>query len=290
MQMTRRLFLQVTGGGMLTGGLLPGGFPALERLPLAGRVLRQTPVCQGVESPVIMRNLWPDSTVPLEGAVGDWYRVRDGVVAKRDLQPMLPYDPAGVTVPDALPGVMTVVAPAAPVRAWAAGDAPLVARVGYGGAGLVLDALPDGESGWYAIRDETAPGGAVLGWTPAARWSVPGVAPVTRIPEEARLVLDSRRAEARLMHDGRVLARFPAAVAPAQRAGQYRLTHKRPCGPVGKQVGASWLLDWPGGVLYGAHWHHDLGGPGLDEGWGVAPWAARWLYESLPVGTAINVV
>ncbi len=291
MQLTRRLFLQITGGSLLAGGLLPDQFPALDGLRLAGRALRHAPVLASPGSPVVMRCLWPDSVTVLEGVAEDWFRVRGGVVARRDLQPMPPYTPEAVRPPQTLPALMSVIAPVAPVRAWAAGDAPLVARIGYGGVAQVVDALPDEAGGWYALRDEAAPAEAVLGWTPAVRWSrPPALSDSPLAGDDLALALDRGRAEARLMRRGTILARFPAAFGPQQRTGQHRLADKHPCAVVGGQVGAGWVLGWPGGRLYGAHWHHDLGGPGVDAGWAVAPWAAQWLYASLRVGAAVIVV
>lgn len=288
MQISRRSFLHITGASLLSAGLFSDNLlhaapAALE--PVVGRVLAPVPVLMADGR--VLRHLWPDSMVRIAGTAGDHYRLSGGKVLRRMVQPMLAYRPEAALVPEAMPAPVTVVAPVAPIRAWAALDAPLVARVGYGGVLLAVDALSDDTGMWYAVCEATA-ADTIIGWTPGHRWSAvaTGKTPAVR---DSQLLLDCTGYTVSLQSHGQTVARFPAAVGPDVVSGQWTIEQRSAGGMVAGQHGAAWRLGWLGGVLYGAHWHHDQGGPGDDEGWGVAPWAARWLYQRVTAGMQVVI-
>jgi len=294
-QLTRRAFLSLSGVTLLATALPVDGLDVRSSLPepVTGRALRAAAVrsAPAAAAPVI-RRLWPDSVTPLLGLDGDWYAVPGGYVHRHDLQPMLSAGAGESVQPSALPAWATVTAPVAPVRQWAAGGAPLVARVGHGGVLAVVDALPGDDGGWYAVSESL--GVSSLGWTPAARWSASAEPAPARTGRVRQLILDRAGAQILAREDGREVLRLPVAVPPEAQAGWFGpdavdLAH-RPAALIGDYHGAAWVLEGGSLRIYGAYWHHRFGEAGQGPGWEVAPWAARWLYGWLPAGAPLVVV
>ncbi len=291
MTLSRRTFLKVSGATLLAAALpfdLPA--PASGADAIVGRALRSAPVYPRRDERVpVIRHLWPDEVTPILGRSEGWYAVPGGFTRQVDLQPMLPYDPARVAPAAALPAWLVVSAPVAPVRAWASGAAPLVTRVGYGGALCAVDRLQDGQDAlWYAVA--TTRDGEPLGWTPALRWSAVRVAGPPAVGGRA-LHLDPVRARLSAWEGQRRVLRAPTVVPQDVRHGTFRLTGRQPTWPgsVAGNHGAAWVLRGVGVALYGAHWHNAFGGPGPAPGWEVSPWVARWLFAWLPDGAEIEV-
>jgi hypothetical protein len=57
----------------------------------------------------------------------------------------------------------------APVRQWAAADAPLLIRISKGSIAVELDRIETTGGIWIAITDSA---GRLLGWSPAGAWLV----------------------------------------------------------------------------------------------------------------------
>jgi hypothetical protein len=55
----------------------------------------------------------------------------------------------------------------APVRQWAAADAPLLMRTARGSLAVELDRIETGSGVWIAVTDLA---GRLLGWSPAGAW------------------------------------------------------------------------------------------------------------------------
>ncbi len=290
--LSRRAFLSLSGMTLLAATLPFDGLDARLALPepVEGRALGVVAVRSAPDAAApVVRHLWPDSTALLLGFDGDWYTVPDGYVHRHDLQPMLLSGTESPAQAAVLPGWATVVAPVAPVRAWAAGSAPLVTRIGHGGVLAVVDALPGEDGGWYAVSESLA--GTPLGWTPASRWGLCAEPEPGRADLRRSLVLDRPGARIIAREDGRDLLHLSAAVPrgglsiPVQ-SGLIR----QPAARIGDYYGAAWCLSSGGLLIYGAYWHHHFGQIGEGPGWELAPWAARWLYGWLPPDAPIIVV
>ncbi len=128
-------------------------------------------------------------------------------------------------------------APIAPLRAWAAADAPLVGRVGYGGVMAASDRLV-GNGDWLGVAPE--PGGEPLGWTPADRWAVVDV-PAAPQASWRGLRLDRAAGIVLALEGEEAVLRLPAAPPAGVEAGCYRLEGRAPSG-AGQPPGAAWVL------------------------------------------------
>lgn len=293
LSISRRTFLALSGAvgaAAAAPGLFHTGARAAQgplNAPVLGRALRAVPVRQypAADAPVL-RHLWPDSVTPLRARQGAWFHLPEGWAAVTDLQPVAAYDPDAAAPVNALPAWLGVIAPLAVVRAWAAGEAPIVARVGYGGVLCAVDRLVD-DAGrlWYGVAP--APDAPPLGWTAAQMWAVADVA-VAPAESGRTLRLDAARKQLSAWQDGRAVLRVPA-VAPAVPGSMGMITSRQPT-TFDLPVGAAWVLAGEGVVMYGAHWHHDFGRVNYGDAWQVAPWAARWLYGWLPSEARVDVI
>ncbi|MBN2471594.1 MAG: hypothetical protein JXN59_12800 [Anaerolineae bacterium] len=265
---------------------------AAEGVP--GRALRTTVVVSSARGAASDgRMLWPDAMIRLVDRTGEWYQTPEGRVAVRDVQPMLPLVLPSDASAGGLPGWAVVVAPAAPVRAWAAAGAPLVTRIGYGGVLPVSDVLQDEHGSWYAVAEPEST--ALLGWTQAERWY--GLAgPGASMARETRSIeLDRSRAVLTAFDWRRAVLQVPVTVPRDAAPGVYSLTAGQLSGSIqtfsGLHRGAGWMLKGESLVLYGAHWHNDFGAVSASQpGWSLPPWAAQWLFGWLPLPAAARVI
>lgn len=291
---TRRAFLTLTGATLLAAGLPVDlvGLDAADGPPdtqLVGRALRAVDVlAQRVMGAAVVRRLWPDDCLPIRAQRGDWYALEAGFVRAADVQPVLAYDPAMVRLATEFPAWMSVIAPVVPLRAWAAGTAPLVDRVGWGGVLCACDRVDDGRDSWYAVS--THRDGALLGWTLANRWAVVDDVPPATAPDR-RLVLDAASSQVTAFQQDRIVLRAPVAVPANHRPGRWQILSRQPGRPGEGPTGAAWIITGGGGLVYGVHWHNDMGHgirPGAG-GWELSPLVARWLYHWLPADAMIEV-
>lgn len=285
---TRRSFLMLSGATLvasrLSFGDVSGAPPAL-----VARALRAAPVYRRprLESQV-SGYIWPDSAAEICGYDREWFAVPGGYVQHAHMQPVEPFDPAGVVPVDGLPAWATVAAPVAPLRRWAGAEAPLVTRVGYGGVLCVLDTVIDAAGyTWYGMGTSSADD--ILGWTPAVRWNA--VAPEDVEPQHVgrRLRLDSSTAELIALEDEREMLRAPVAVPQSALARTMTLSHRFPGMTADDHYGACWALHFGDSALYGAYWHNRFGRQVDATGWEVAPWTARWLFSWLPSRAEIAI-
>ncbi len=218
---------------------------------------------------------WPDSMLPIRRAVGEYFEIPGGYVPQTDLQPMVITSAALLPESAVLPFWAEVRGAVSAVRAYAAADAPLRARIGHGGVLQVVERLP-GEPMWYGLADAS---GERLGWAQASAWS-PVVTQTARTG--AALLLDTRRYQWRLEQDGQVLGGGMFAGGRALVRGQYRVEQRTPASTEGAYAGAAWRLTFGAGAsLVGAYWHNRFGQGGATETVQLPPAQACWCYECL---------
>ncbi len=280
---SRRTFL-----GWCGAATLASAFPIEPEFPDAPVWARALTAAEIYQRPAanaeVVGRLWPDSVVALQDVAEDWYATREGYLHREDAQPMLPL--VGVASLTG-PGWACVCAPIAPLRAWAAADAPLVERVGYGGVMLVRDCLA-GEGDWLAVAPDLQ--SELLGWTPADRWLavIPPAAPDIH-PVRRGLRLDRTTGTILVLEDGDEMLRLPVSVPAGAEPGRFRL-ECRALSSAALLPGAAWVLRAGPALVYGVHWHNRFGRMGAGAGWEVPSALARWLYGWLPAGGWLEVV
>jgi hypothetical protein len=227
-----------------------------------------------------MTQVWQDALITTAPAPPGWLKIADGYIRAADVQP---YEP----LPDhaAMHGLCVVNAPSAAVRAWAAADAPLVGRIGHGGAAIIIDRLSAVDGDYVALDDGTS---AVLGWSLAAAWvhheadALPWITQVQLDPAAGRL-----HAWAGSTRVGTFAARIGAAFP----AGWHPVSHKTAARHTSEQLGIPWTLwvdshaDQP--CIYGVTWHNEFSRPSLSAAVELPSPAARWLYAHIADGTVI---
>ncbi len=65
------------------------------------------------------------------------------------------------------PSQHRIAAADAPVRSWAAADAPLIARASQGQTAFEVDRIETVSGAWIAVADSA---GSIIGWSPAGAW------------------------------------------------------------------------------------------------------------------------
>ena len=287
--LSRRSFLQLCGV-TLAAVALPAASASAELPPmLYGRALHAAAITARPDPAAReVGRLWPDTIATLREVSGGFYAMEEGFVPVEAVQPMPGWDAVPALVAIEVPGWVEVGAPVAPLRGWAAANAPLASRIGYGGVLYALDRLtnPDGTS-WLAVG--SLPEGAPLGWTPADRWRPVTLSDQAATDKPCTLRLDRKAAALVALEEDREILRAPAAVPVNARPGTVHLTQRGPTLP-DVPAGAAWVLGGPEALIYGVHWHNCFGGPGEGPGWEVLPWVARWLSGWLAAETPVRVV
>jgi hypothetical protein len=280
-ELSRRAFLKTLGIGLAASAAPWGALQALEAAvapldaqALLGRALEAAPVVDGAGRAA--RTLFPDEIVPIAPAGDGWYAVKGGRVRRTSLQPISAE--AGWAAFPTAGDVAQVSAPYALARGWCAADAPVQARIGWGGTALVADGLALGDAQWLGLRFDEA--GSVL-WSPADAWRK------ADMPDEGAdgvLVIERRARTAALVTEGRALWRTPVVLPRAVPAGEYALRGRSPVARA-SEPGAPWELDYGAWRIYGAYWHNRFGEA---QGWAgteaveVSVLAARALYACAP--------
>jgi hypothetical protein len=297
---TRRSFLQLFGIAFV-GASLPislGRVPDLKGIVSPqGRALAALPVFKrpDVRAPIINR-LWPDSIIPILDRNVEWYRVPNGYVLRAGLQPMLPYTPTNHDLLAALPFWAEVSGPVAPITKYCAADAPLVTRIGHGGVSKVVDSLPGEPNGWYGIEDHQ---GDFLGWTQANRWRPISLEPSisNSVSESGKRLLriDTRTCQVIAIEGSKAVLRASCSFGQALPLGRYYVQDHNPGGGYWEGVdtfhGIPWLTRLDENlVLAGVYWHNRFGAPEPGPTVQVTPIVARWLYDWLEVGSAVDIV
>ncbi len=299
-QVSRRDFLKISGITLLNAAfpaLLPGLLPGEPESPIQpqGRALAALPLRGSPrQAAPIISHLFPDSILPLLEKQGEWYRVPQGYVPCAGVQPLLPAAYSSAAAPTGGDWV-TVIAPAASVRRWAAADAPLITRVGHGGILQLTDMLPATrqEQAWYALANEH---GQRLGWSQAAYWRVCAVPPLRPVPG-MQITLDRALHLLTVYRANEVVLTAPAALGDQVTPNTYTLGTRTPTAswlPI-ESAGATlygmpYCLAFNGGiVVVGAYWHHLFGAAASGPAVQLSPLLARWLYAQFPDEGVMNV-
>ncbi|MFP4323078.1 MAG: twin-arginine translocation signal domain-containing protein [Anaerolineales bacterium] len=282
MNLSRRDFFKLSGAALTTLGLsqfdtLPG--TAQAALPSARvRILQMTHTraMPDATSSAIAR-LLPDTVHALHGISGAWAQLADGYyVPLAHLQPMVTRNaaPSGV-------GWAQVGAPFAGVRAYAAPDAPLLARLGHG-AILAPDAVLKDAQGvaWQraALNGQT-------GWVQSAHLqAVPAYEKAA--PGYARLVDN----QLQVWQGARAIGAF-ALVQRAQilRPGRHIVTARQPGADLPNVPAAPWMLTTESGLhLSGVYWNA-AALPAPQNWLGLSVVSAEWVYAALGPGSRIDI-
>ncbi len=266
MTLSRRRFLQIAGITLTNIYTAKALLPHAKAAPTVahGRAFAQTPVLDSGGNAV--RTLWADEVVEIVDRTGEHFTLADGIVPTSALQAVAPYDPPATIT--AFPKWAEVVAPSAAIRAYAAPDAPLVDRIGYGGVRVVTGQL----DAWYQMARF---GEGTIGWTQAAHWApvVQRIAPTAGI----LLTLDTETQVLKATHKNELLHSTLVATNPIA-PGTYRLERGQP-GIDDPKLGTPYHLrarDHDLSIM-GTYWHNDRT-PTSPNAIEVNTLVARWLY------------
>jgi hypothetical protein len=249
--LSRRDFLRLAGISLIAAQMPLPAFSTAQKSMYARAfsavAIQSAPT---VES-ALVRHLWPNTILEVEGIESGWYRLADGFVPVESLQPMQPFFPDG-TQPVLETGMpITVSGPVAALRQWCAADAPLVTHIGHGGTAYVADYLPDIYSGWYAISDADH---SLLGWSQSSFWSS---MTETEIPLQANQVVVNRQTNQISVYVGdRLLLQSACSVGDLVDKGAYPLTGRQFASRQGSRYGIPYAFRADGLSMYGVYWHN----------------------------------
>lgn len=281
-QLSRRQFLQFAGITLISGQLPDFGRsePVSE---VYGRALRPTAVYRQADTTSsIIHHLWPDQVLPVTDTRGDWYQTAGGYVERTALQPISPRSPQ--PAPIGSPFWAEVIGPVAPVWQWCAANAPLVTRIGHGGAAQIIDQLP----GWYAVADTQ---GDMLGWSQASHWT-----PIRLQFEDAPLEVVVANQQMTVYRSNQTIASAPVSIGQPIPPGTYPLKPGNIGGvhccvsPESAYHGASWQLRFGNDYeLTSVYWHNQFGkampGPAIQ----LSPLIGGWLYRAAGNHSVIRI-
>jgi len=282
--LTRRRFLKLAGISLL--GSAAGMASAGPAEAYCGRALEAAPVYLRLDAsttPII--HLWPDSITPIRESVAGWYRSDSGFIPRSALQPIrqLPATPQAAAQP---PFWAEVIAPVAALRSFCTPDAPLISRIGHGGAMQVIECLP-GPIDWYGVA---AAGGDLVGWSQALHWR-PVDLQARPLPD-LEILLDQRQHQLTVTQAGQAIVQAPFASSQTLPAGYYTIEPGAVGGqpsPTGHE-GAAWqTMIGSEYSLSGVYWHNRFGEQLLGPDVQVTPMLARWLYQSVQSDSCLRV-
>ncbi len=235
------------------------------------------------DSSEIVGQLAADSTTPILDTFEDWYAVPDGLVRREMLQPIAPYIRPEVI--DQLDDGFwaEVVAPLSAVKAWCAGDAPVVARLGFGAVVCVMDRLVTTPTQvWYGLANE--PGSELIGWAPALQYS-PWKSEVMSVSAVQSISIDTRRSLLTI-YEGHRPVMATSIVVPGGLPKRTRLRAIQPGASLEPELrlGLPWLMALETGQrVYGVFWHNRFGRSdgSRNNAIELPVSSARWLYHWL---------
>ncbi|MCC7446269.1 MAG: twin-arginine translocation signal domain-containing protein [Anaerolineae bacterium] len=286
-QVSRRAFLKRAGaasvGWLGSGSLTARVIPTFETD--TGRAFRRTDVfSQPDDASAVCGQLLPDSVTAIESVSrsGAWYQVAGssgrGFVPREALQPIVPYTPPDLVDVIGSGFWAEVVAPISVIRAYCAGQAPIVARLGFGAVTYVMDRMVDShQQVWYGLTD--APGSALIGWGAAlhyAQWS-----PEPSQHESLHLTIHGRDL---IVYDGSRGINRTLIYAPELPSGKTTLRVIQPGAPIdtARPLGLPFLMQLGTGQrVHGAFWHNRFGDVSEQSTIEVPTLAARWLFARL---------
>ncbi len=280
MPLSRRHFLRLAGIALaapylphlpsLISATSPANISTPSFEPVYGRALGSTPIyaVPSLESPLI-KTLWGDTVAPIVDIQDGWYRLNDGYTSQQQLQPMiLPAQPNAVLLDP--PFWAEVSGAVAVIRAWCFASAPLVTRVGHGGALRVIDRLDD----WYGLAESE--NGRLIGWSLANMWSP---AQVDQAMPSLSLLVDQAAQSMEVRDGDHLLLTAPISTGRDLSAGVYPITHRQMTIEQPNQFGTPYALTFGSDLhLAGAYWHNRFGAPTQGTAIQVTTPLARWLY------------
>ncbi len=257
-----------------------------------GRALSTLPVfAKQHEHSEIIHHLWPDSVTPILDVDTNWYHLPGGYVRREGLQPMLPYSSSSRGVDYKPPFWAQVSAPVAPIRQSCAADAPLMTRIGHGGAAYMIDYLPGEPNGWYAVAEED---GNQLGWSQSIYWQ-----PILNEPNGVaiqQVVIDLNDQQLTVWGNNAIVLQAPCSTDSRVVPGTYNISDQKPSVRYldtinGARYGVPWITEFgDGGILGGVYWHNHFGKPTPGMTVQVSPVIARWLYDGLHLSSEIVLI
>ncbi|MCS7071365.1 MAG: hypothetical protein NZM00_07665 [Anaerolinea sp.] len=312
MSLSRRDFLQVIGlslgAGVAHHILSNPGFAQISPesqvgsncLSPIGRVLYPAPVRSVHNRHAVVRTVWEDEIIPIQPTVDqNWLATADGLIAAEAvhaLNPQYQYPSPGDAVP---PYPAEVCAGSASVYAWCSASAPLMTRIGGGGAAWIVDQLSIGGINWVALA--VSPHDAIIGWSNARLWRpilwqreehlrvdhlvIDQTSHVLTAYHEHRISLQTRIAQAARLHPGTYQVNFSAVCA----SEKYQIQTQ----PFASGLIVPYVIHFGDSRVAGAYWHNRFGwnAPGLvpDGLVTIHPYAARLLYAAVTTGTSVIV-
>ncbi|MGQ9909642.1 MAG: hypothetical protein ACUVS2_12485 [Candidatus Flexifilum sp.] len=312
MSLTRRAFLQAIGlslGIGLANTMLDGiTLETIGRHSWAadglhspiGRVLRPVPVISSFDRQTVVRTAWEDEIIPIQPASDrDWFVTPDGLIAAEAVHPLNPDYRYPSRIDAVPPYPAEVCAGSAPIYAWCSASAPLMTRIGGGGAAWIVDRLLIGDIAWLAVA--AAPGEAIIGWSNARLWR-PIPRPSGELMRVDRVVIDQSSHTLTAYRDRKIYLQTTTAQTTSLRPGRYEVNSSAICAseqcqtqaqPFASGLIVPYPIDFGDGKITGAYWHNRFGqdAPGLiPEGlMTVHPYAARLLYAAVSLGTPVIV-
>jgi hypothetical protein len=296
-KLSRRDFLKQTGVMGAAFGI-PTSLPQVptrpdENLLPLGRVFHLTDVHvrPDVHSQVV-GELAPDSVhdiTPTKSA--DWYQVERGYVPRQAVQPIGPYVRPELTHPQSVGFWAELIAPTSTLRAWCAGHAPIVTRLGYGAVVYVMDYLRDDRGAmWYGLAADSD--AELVGWTNAlhfTEWDENAVSvplahePLIRIDthQQALQVYDGPRELFRSRLSSPLLSKSQTSITVIQPGGALGGIDSNDSIEADGLLGVSWLMSLGQSTpIYGAYWHSRFGDAvtQVKNRIELPIFAARWLY------------
>lgn len=314
MSLTRRAFLQAIGlslGVGLANTILDGISPetisrhscaadGLIRSPI-GRVLRPVPVISNSDRRTILRTIWEDEIISIQTTSDrDWFTTVDGLIASEAVHPLNPEYQFPSRVNAVPPYPAEVCAGSAAIYAWCSASAPLMTRIGGGGAAWIVDQLKINDIVWAAVA--SAPDGAIIGWSNARLWRP--VSCQSGEPMRVNRVVIDQSSRTLTVYCGRdIYLQTMTAQRSHLRPGLYEVNSSAICASeqyqIQSQPFASGLIvpypiDLGDGKITGAYWHNHFGQDACDripEGLvTLHPYAARLLHTVVSIGTPVIVI
>ncbi|MEP7287184.1 MAG: hypothetical protein ABI947_15625 [Chloroflexota bacterium] len=295
-KVSRREFLKQSGifgtsvavGTHLSEANSMSGQPIEPSDQLVGRTFGLTDVhSKPTLASAINGQLTPDSVHSFT-AMGDWYQTEQGYVLREAVQPILPYARPILHNPREMAegGFWAeMVAPVSVIRAWCAGHADIVARLGFGAVVYVMDQITDsGGQVWYGLAAE--PDSELVGWGSALHFGLwtPSLLPISAVPT---IQIDRLQAKLVVVQGDQVVYQT-TIYAPVLPIATTTIHPVQPGASLDSTapLGVAWLMALHTGQrIYGTFWHNRFGtkyeGVADNQAIELPTFAARWLYELL---------
>jgi hypothetical protein len=283
--LSRRHFLQLSGIALASVSLpslttatfspadaLSSLAPTLETV--YGRTFATTRV---YDAPTLAsrigQRLWANTVAPILDTDDDWYRLNDGYVLRRNMQPMIA--PARRSEAALTPPFWAEVSGAVGiVRESCQANARIIRQIGHGGILRMIDWLPGDGVDWYGVAERES--GDLMGWSQSAVWS--------SVQEEREsptltVAVDTKSYQLTVYDSDQVVLSAPVSTERTLTPGVYRVSERNVSRGAFAYYGAPWSLTFGDNQhLTGVYWHNRFGAETSGEALQVTPALARWLY------------